>query len=282
MITALWASPIVRRTCSPVALRSSRTVGSSSSIRASAGPILSRSPLLCGSMATISVGSGKLSAGSDQRLLADAQRVAGGGHGQLGDRADLAGLELADRLLLLAVEQQQLADPLVLALAAVPDVGLRMERARQHPQVGQPPDERVGGRLEHAHEQRPVLVGLDLDRRAALVLRLRRRLVGRGGEVADDRVEERAAARSRSSALPTRTGARTDSLTPLRRHASSSGSAISSPSRYLVSTSSSASAAASSSWSRRRATSSASSSGIGISSSAVPFQRHALRWTRST
>ena len=42
-ITAVWASPIVRRTCSPVALRSRRTVGSSSSIRASAGPILSRS-----------------------------------------------------------------------------------------------------------------------------------------------------------------------------------------------------------------------------------------------
>ena len=128
----------------------------------------------------------------DQRLLADAQRVAGGGHGQLGDRADLAGLELADRLLLLAVEEEQLADPLVLALAAVPDVGLRMERARQHPQIGQPPDERVGGRLEHAHEQRSVLVGLDLHRSAALVLRLRRRLVGRGGEVADDRVEQRA------------------------------------------------------------------------------------------
>ena len=57
------------------------------------------------------------------------------------------------------------------------------------------------------------------------------------------------------TALPTRTGARIDSLTPLRRHASSSGSLISSPSRYLARTSSSASAAASSSWSRRRATS---------------------------
>ncbi len=63
MMTALCASPIVRRTCSPVAERSSRTVGSSSSIRASAGPILSRSPLLWGSMATISDGSGKASGG---------------------------------------------------------------------------------------------------------------------------------------------------------------------------------------------------------------------------
>ena len=63
-------------------------------------------------------------------------------------------------------------------------------------------------------------------------------------------------------ALPTSTGARTDSLTPLRRQASSSGSEISSPSRYFVRTSSSASAAASSSWSRRRATSSVSSAGM--------------------
>ena len=98
-----------------------------------------------------------------------AQRVAGLGHGQLRDRADLAGLELADRLLLLAVEQQQLADPLVLAPRAVPDVRLRMERAGQHAQVRQPPDERVGRRLEHADEERTALVGGDLDRRAALV-----------------------------------------------------------------------------------------------------------------
>ena len=78
------------------------------------------------------------------------------------------------------------------------------------------------------------------------------------------------------AALPTRTGARIDSLTPLRRQASSSGSEISSPSRYLVRTSSSASAAASSSWSRRRATSSARSSGIGISTSSLPSQRVGL------
>ena len=58
----------------------------------------------------------------DERLLRVAERVAGRGHGQLGDRADLAGLELADRLLLLAVEQEQLADPLVLVPGGVPDV----------------------------------------------------------------------------------------------------------------------------------------------------------------
>ena len=59
MMTAVWASPIVTRTCSPVSLRSTRAVGSSSSIRWRAGPILSRSALVCGSIATISVGMGK-------------------------------------------------------------------------------------------------------------------------------------------------------------------------------------------------------------------------------
>ena len=127
-----------------------------------------------------------------QRLLLRRQRVAGLGHGQLRDRADLAGLELADRLLLLAVEQQQLADPLVLAAGRVPDVGLRVERAGEHAQVGQPADERVRGGLEDAHQQRAGFVRGDLDRGARLVGGLRRGLVGRGGEVADDRVEQAA------------------------------------------------------------------------------------------
>jgi hypothetical protein len=43
-----------------------------------------------------------------ERLLLDRQRVAGLGDGQLRDRTDLAGLQLADRLLFLAVEQEQL------------------------------------------------------------------------------------------------------------------------------------------------------------------------------
>ena len=50
-------------------------------------------------------------------------------------------------------------------------------------QVGQPADERVGGRLEDAHEQRAVLVRRDLDRGAGLVGRPRGapRRPGRGG-----------------------------------------------------------------------------------------------------
>ncbi len=125
-------------------------------------------------------------------LLPSAERVARLGHVQLGDSPDLARLELADGLLLLAVEQQQLADALVLVAGRVPDVGLRLERARQHAQVGQASHERVGRGLEHADQQRPGLVGRQLDRGPRLVGGLRRRLVGGGGEVADDGVEQAA------------------------------------------------------------------------------------------
>ena len=73
-----------------------------------------------------------------QRRRLGRQRVAGLGDRQLRDRPDLAGLQLADRFLFLAVQQQQLADPLVRALRRVPDMGLRVERAREDPQVRQP------------------------------------------------------------------------------------------------------------------------------------------------
>ena len=192
MMTAVWASPIVRRTCSPVArpLEADRRLLLEHPLEGRAHLVEVALGLRLDARAT-SDGSGKSSGGSVSGFSFDAERVAGLGHGQLGDGADLAGLELADRLLLLAVEQQELADPLVLAARGVPDVGLRVERPGQDAQVGQPADERVGGRLEDADQERAVLVGGDLDRRARLVGRLGRRLVGRGGQVADDRVEQR-------------------------------------------------------------------------------------------
>ncbi len=58
-ITAMWASPRATSNCSPVGARSTRALGSSSSIRWRAVPILSRSAFVCGSIATDSVGSGK-------------------------------------------------------------------------------------------------------------------------------------------------------------------------------------------------------------------------------
>ena len=86
---------------------------------------------------------------------------------ELGDRADLAGLQLADRLLVLAVDEQELADPLVLAAVRVPGVALAVERAREDAQVGQPADERIGGGLEGAHEERARGIGGDRRSRRA-------------------------------------------------------------------------------------------------------------------
>ena len=192
-MTATCASPMARRICSPVSERSTRAVGSSSSIRASAGPILSRSPLDSGSIATCSVGSGNTIAIQAQAQLARRERVAGLGHAQLGHGADLAGAQLGGRLLLLAVEVEQLADALVLALGRVERAALALERPGQHAQVGQPADERVGRGLEHADQQLAAR-GLHGDDLAGLVGGgVRALLLGRR-EVADDRVEERAEA----------------------------------------------------------------------------------------
>ena len=143
-----------------------------------------------GSIATWSVGSGKSIGPSVQRGVARRDRVPGLGHAQLGDGADLAGPELGRRLLLLAVEVQELADPLVLALVAVEHRALALERPRQHAQVRQPPDERVRRGLEHADQQ--LAAGRrDLDVLARLVGRgVRALLLGRG-QVADDRVQQR-------------------------------------------------------------------------------------------
>ena len=125
--------------------RSTRADGSSSSIRWRAAPILSRSALVWGSIATGSVGCGKSSGGrSSGSPWSTACRRSRSR--QLRDRADLAGLELADRLLVLAVEQQQppiRSSSSRLAFQAwawpwsVPD---------RTAEVGQPADERVGRR----------------------------------------------------------------------------------------------------------------------------------------
>ena len=49
-------------------------------------------------------------------------------------------------------------------LLRVPHVGLAAQRPREDPQVGQPADERVGGRLEDADEERAVGIGRHRDR----------------------------------------------------------------------------------------------------------------------
>ncbi len=82
------------------------------------------------------------------------QRVSRPGNGQLRDRPDLTGVELPDRFLVLAVEQEQLAQALVLAAGRVPGVSLALECPGEHAQEGQPADERVGRGLEDSRHQR--------------------------------------------------------------------------------------------------------------------------------
>ncbi len=127
--------------------------------------------------------------GETQARVARAQGVPGLGQAQLGDGADLARPQLGRGLLLLAVEVQQLADALVLALGGVVDRALALERPGQDAEIGEAPDERVSRRLEHAHEELAA-VGRNLDVLAGLVGRGERTLLVRRGEVAGDRVEQ--------------------------------------------------------------------------------------------
>ena len=77
----------------------------------------------------------------------------------------------ADRLGVLALDAQDLADALLLAAARVPDVVVRRDLAGADAEVGQPADERVGRRLEDERSKRAVGVGRDLDLLARAVER---------------------------------------------------------------------------------------------------------------
>ncbi len=186
----MWASPIARSSCSPVVDRSTRAVGSSSSIRWRAAPILSRSAFVCGSIATDRDGSGK----------------------SIGGR--MTGFSRADSVSPVSVAASLATAPISPAWSSpigswslpcrssswpirssssrfgVPGVGLAVERAAQDPEIRQPADERVRRRLERPGDERPVRVRGDRDRVALRVLRLDRRLLGRGRHVADERVEQ--------------------------------------------------------------------------------------------
>ena len=195
-MTAVCASPIVRSTCSPVSERSRRDGRLLLEHPRQGRPHLVEVALaLTGSMATSSDGAGNSSGGRRSGLLLGRERVAGLGDGELRDRADLAGLELADRLLLLAVEQQQLADPLVLVARWCsrrgPASGACPESTRRY--VSRPTNGSAVV-LNTRTSSGTAVVGRDLDLGTALVDRRDRRLVGRGGEIADDRVEQRAQA----------------------------------------------------------------------------------------
>ena len=142
-------------------------------------------------MATWSVGSGNVDGRQPQAGVAGRERVAGLGHAELRDRADLARPQLGRRLLLLAVEVEQLADALVLALRRVEHRALALERARQDPQVGQPPDERVRRGLEHPDEELAASPPRPRRPCRALSVAAYGPSSSGDGQVADDRVEQR-------------------------------------------------------------------------------------------
>ena len=100
-------------------------------------------------------------------------------------------MELADRLLVLAVEQEQLADSLGLVAGGVPGLGLALQRSGEDAQVRQPADERVGRGLEDAGHERAVRVHDDLDFLALGIRGDDLVQFGRGGQVVHDRVDER-------------------------------------------------------------------------------------------
>jgi hypothetical protein len=179
------------RSCSPVADRSTRAEGSSSSIRWSGRAHLVEVGLRLRLDRDRERRDREVERREDDRGFLRGQRVAGLGDGQLRDGADLARGQLADRLLVLAVQEQQPADPLILLAVRVPRVGLAVKRAREDPEVGQPADERVGGGLEDAGDELARRVRGDRRVGAGLrVLRRDRGLLGGGRHVADERVEQ--------------------------------------------------------------------------------------------
>jgi len=120
-----------------------------------------------------------------------AQRVAGGDVLQADERVDVAGRRLVDRVLLVGVHLEQLADALLLALGGVEHLGTGRDATGVHPDVGELAEERVSRDLERQGRER-LGGGWLADDHLLLVVRgvtLHRRDVHRRGQVVDDGVE---------------------------------------------------------------------------------------------
>ena len=89
------------------------------------------------------------------RHVLGAQGVAGDGDLELGDAADVAGDQARHVRPLLALDGDQVAEPLGLLGAAVPDVGVGVERAGDDAQQRDLAGEGVGEGLEDQHRERP-------------------------------------------------------------------------------------------------------------------------------
>ena len=154
------------------------SVGSSSARRLRAVPIFSSSPFAFGSIAKLITGLGKIERRDVDRLVGGEQDVACGRLLELGHRAEVALAELLRQLVVLALEEQQLADTLLVARARVDERRVGRERAREHAEEVDAPGERVGDRLED-ERGRPAAVDVHGER-----------LLGRRRNALDKQVEE--------------------------------------------------------------------------------------------
>ncbi len=105
----------------------------------------------------------------------------------------MSGPGLVDRVLLVGVHLEELADALFLALGGIEHLGTRTDVTGVHPHEGQLAEERVRGDLERQSRER--LVGTGLAREDLLLVAHRvaldARHVQRGRQVRDDGVEHR-------------------------------------------------------------------------------------------
>ena len=114
----------------------------------------------------------------DRHLVVD-EHVAGDDVLQLRDGAEIADAQRLDGPVLLAVQEQDLSEPLFCMCPRVDERGVARDRPGQYAKAADPPRERVGDRLEHEHR---LLRVAELDRRA--LLRRRRHAL-------DEQVEQR-------------------------------------------------------------------------------------------
>ena len=119
------------------------------------------------------------------------QGVAGGGVLETDHGVDVTRRGPLDRVLLVGVHLEQLAQALLLALGRVHDLGTGLDLARVHPDVGQLAEEGVHGDLEGQRGERLVDRGLAADDLVFLAgqMTLHGLDVQRRREVVDDRVE---------------------------------------------------------------------------------------------
>ena len=142
--------------------------------------ILSSSPRLFGSIAYEMTGSGNLIGGMRTAALLSAMQVAGLRVLQLGDGAEVAGLDLRHVRLRLALQQHEVAEPLRRLPRHVVHRRVRPERARNHPEQRDASGERIGDGLPYEGRGRARLDCGDGDvLLAALVLGVERTLGGR-------------------------------------------------------------------------------------------------------